>query len=83
MEVSSAKASKYNAVMFLRRKYGFDKIVGFGDNLNDLPLFRACDETYAVENARDEVKSAATGIIPSNTENGVALKISDLVKRPH
>ena len=83
MEVSSANASKYKAVMFLRRKYGFDKVVGFGDNLNDLPLFRACDETYAVENARDEVRSAASGIVPSNTENGVALKISDLVKRPH
>ncbi|MBR6835385.1 MAG: HAD hydrolase family protein [Oscillospiraceae bacterium] len=48
-----------------------------------MPLFRACDETYAVENARDEVKSAASGIVPSNSENGVALKISDLVKRPH
>ena len=82
MELSSAKASKYNAVMFLREKYGFDKVVGFGDNLNDLPLFRACDETYAVANARDELKSAATGIIAANTENGVALKISELLKRP-
>lgn len=82
MEISSSEASKYNAVRFIRRKYNFDKIVGFGDNLNDLPLFRACDEAYAVENARDEVKKAATGVIPANTDNGVAVKICELLKRP-
>jgi len=82
MEISSASASKYNAVMFVRRKYGFDKVVGFGDNLNDLPLFRACDETYAVANAREEVKKAATETIGSNTEDGVAVKICELLKRP-
>ncbi|MDO5148223.1 MAG: HAD-IIB family hydrolase [Oscillospiraceae bacterium] len=82
MEVSSAAASKYNAVMFIRKKYGFGKVIGFGDNLNDLPLFRACDETYAVENAGPEVKEAASGIIPSNTDNGVAVKICELLKKP-
>lgn len=82
MEISSSEASKYNAVKFIRHKYGFDRITGFGDNLNDLPLFRACDETYAVANARDEVKDAADGVILSNTDDGVALKICELLKRP-
>jgi len=40
-ECFSARATKYNAVRFLRERYGFDKVVGFGDNLNDLPLFAA------------------------------------------
>lgn len=80
MELSSSEASKYNAVMYLRSRYGFDKVTGFGDNLNDLPLFRACDETWAVSNAREEVKQAASGIIKSNAEDGVALKISDIKK---
>lgn len=75
LEISSSHASKYNAVNYIRNKYGFDRIIGFGDNLNDLPLFRACDESYAVENAKEEVKNAASGIIPSNNNNGVALKI--------
>ena len=79
LEVSSAAASKYNAVMFLREKYGFDRVVGFGDNFNDLPLFDACDETYAVSNAREEVKKRADGVIPPNTENGVARKICGLL----
>lgn len=82
LEVSSADASKYNAVKYIREKYGFDRIVGFGDNLNDLPLFEACDEKYAVENAREEVRKAADGIIPSNNDNGVARKIYELLKKP-
>lgn len=75
LEVSSNKASKYNAVRFIREKYNFDKVIGFGDNLNDIPMFKACDEAYAVENAKDEVKKHADGLIPSNSDNGVARKI--------
>jgi len=71
LECFSRAASKYNAVQFLRERYGYDKVVGFGDNLNDLPLFAACDESYAVANALEEVKAAATGVIGSNVDNGV------------
>jgi hypothetical protein len=41
-------------------------------NLNDLPLFRASDERYAVANAKSEVKEQATAVIGSNCEDGVA-----------
>lgn len=72
LEVCSIEASKKNAVQFLRENYSFDKIIGFGDNFNDIPLFEACDESYAVENAKKEVKSVATGVIGKNTDNAVA-----------
>lgn len=72
LEIFSETASKYNGVKFLRERYGFDEIYGFGDNLNDLPLFEACDVRIAVDNAKPEVKERADAIIPSNTENGVA-----------
>ncbi|MCL2194443.1 MAG: HAD family hydrolase [Oscillospiraceae bacterium] len=72
LECYAHSASKRNAVQWLRETYDFDKIVGFGDNLNDLPLFRACDESYAVANAREELKAAATGVIGANNEDGVA-----------
>jgi len=78
-ECFSCHASKYNAVQFLREAYGFEKIVGFGDNLNDLPLFKACDEGYAVANARDELKAVATGVIGANTEDGVAKFLEELL----
>lgn len=72
LEVCSHTASKYNALLRLKEKYGFEKVISFGDNLNDLPLFGASDECYAVENAKDEVKAHATGIIGSNNNDGVA-----------
>jgi len=71
LECFAQSATKYNAVRFLRERYGYDKIVGFGDNLNDIPLFRACDETWAVANAKEELKAMATGVIGPNAEDGV------------
>ncbi len=76
IEVFCETASKYNAVQFLRQQYGFDYIVSFGDNLNDIPMFEASDECYAVENAKQEVKERATGIIESNNDNGVVKAIT-------
>ena len=78
LECFSCFASKFNAVQYLRERYGFDKIIGFGDNLNDIPLFEACDEAYAVANAREELKAAATGVIGANTEDGVAKFLEEL-----
>lgn len=71
LEICSKNASKYNAVQYIRKNYGFNPIIGFGDNLNDLPLFQACDTCYAVANARTEVKEQANGIIETNQEDGV------------
>jgi len=72
LEIFSVKATKYNAVQYLRNEYRYDVIIGFGDNLNDLPFFRACNKAYAVENARIEVKAAAHEIIGNHKEDGVA-----------
>lgn len=72
LEIFSVHATKYNAVMYLRNTFHFDKLVGFGDNTNDLPLFKACNTTCAVSNAKEEVKAIADFIIESNEENGVA-----------
>lgn len=72
LELFSHKASKQNTITFLKQNYGFDKVICFGDNFADLPMFEASDESYAVSNAKDEVKSSATGIIKSNDEDGVA-----------
>ena len=64
----------------LRRMTGKSRIVCFGDNLNDLPMFRAADECYAVANAREELKSTATGVIGSNGECGVPAFIRSRAK---
>lgn len=72
LEIHSKNASKYNAVRYLREFFGYTKIIGFGDNLNDIPLLEACDEGYAVSNAVAELKERATGIIDDNNSDGVA-----------
>ena len=72
LEIFSKSASKYHAVQYLRTHMGFDHIVCFGDNRNDLPLFEACDRRIAVGNAVTELKEKADLIIEKNYENGVA-----------
>ena len=72
MEICSDMASKRSALKRLMAEQGYDRAVGFGDNLNDLPLFECCDVKYAVSNARDEVKDAADHVIGSNADDAVA-----------
>lgn len=75
LEIFSDKASKFHAAQYLRKYLSVDTVIGFGDNRNDISLFKACDKFYAVANAIDELKNMADGIIGRNTEDGVALWI--------
>ena len=72
LEIMPAAASKANAARQLKNITGADRLVAFGDGKNDLPLFEAADECYAVANAHPLLKSAATSIIGLNTNDGVA-----------
>ena len=47
-------------------------MIAFGDSINDLALFEAADECYAVANADERLKAAANGIIGSNENDSVA-----------
>jgi len=71
LEIYSSNASKYNAVEYLRKKYNFDEVIGFGDNYNDIPMIKACNQFYAVDNAVGELKKLATGVIECNNSDGV------------
>lgn len=73
LEIMPREASKANAARQLAALYGCERIVSFGDGLNDLDLFAVSDEAYAVENAAPELKAAATAVIPANDEDGVAV----------
>ncbi len=73
LEVFSDKATKANAIKFLRENYGFERVVCFGDNLNDLTMFNESDVRVAVSNAKKELKETADFITLSNDEDGVAV----------
>lgn len=72
LEVLPEKATKANAVLQLKEYCGCEKIVAFGDGINDIPMFEAADECYAVANAAPELKAVADGILESNDEDSVA-----------
>lgn len=77
LEAFSPEATKAKAMRALAESLGADKIVAFGDNINDLPMMQEADLSIAVENARPEVKAAADIVIGPNTNNSVAKFILD------
>ena len=69
LEIFDCRASKQHAVDYLRAYTRADKVICFGDNLNDLPMFEASDLRVAVKNAHptliesaDEI--AVDGVVP-------------------
>lgn len=76
LEAMRSDISKASGALELKEMLRADRIVAFGDNINDIPLFRLADECYAVENACNELKAIATGIIGSNDSDAVARFIS-------
>ena len=71
-EIMPREATKANAIVRLKSLWRCEKVVSFGDALNDIPMFNISDESYAVENAIMELKNIATAIIESNNDDGVA-----------
>lgn len=79
LEVYSHKATKSKGIEKLKTLRNFDEVICFGDHLNDLSMFKLAEEAYAVANAVDEVKEAATAIIGDNESHSVAT----FIKRHH
>ena len=77
LEILSSKVSKGISADFVKKYVKADKMVAFGDNLNDISLFQYADEGYAVENAHEKLKEIATGVIGRNDDDAVAEYISE------
>ena len=77
VDAFSPEATKANAVLSMKRRTGADRVVAFGDNLNDIPMLQVADVAVAVENALPEVKEIADIVIGPNTEDSVARFIAD------
>lgn len=72
LEIMPKETSKSNAIRQLKEHLGSDRLVVFGDGINDIDMFRMADEAYAVANAVDALKRFATGIIGKNDDDSVA-----------
>ncbi len=71
IEVFAPGVSKANAVLNLKNAVGADRVVVFGDNLNDISMMKVADVAVAVENAYPEVKDVADIVIGRNIDDAV------------
>lgn len=73
-------AGKRSAVAFMQEHFAIkpEETLVFGDNQNDMEMFELAGRSYAVENARDEVKEAASHICGKYEQNGV-LKVLKMI----
>ncbi len=81
LEVYDEGVSKAAAVKRMAEVTGAERIVVFGDNLNDIPMMQVADLSFAVANAQPQVKAAATEVIGRNTDDAVALTIEKIFRK--
>jgi len=72
IDIHHSDASKGAAVEILRAQLGASQVLCFGDSDNDLSMFACADESYAPDNAKPEVKAAASAVIGHHDEDGIA-----------
>lgn len=74
MSITAKTASKYAAIQSLKERFNFNhhKIICFGDQPIDIPMFKAADYSVAVSNATAEVKKSANLVIGNHQADVVA-----------
>jgi hydroxymethylpyrimidine pyrophosphatase-like HAD family hydrolase len=72
MVVRAARVDKGTAVEWLAAHHGItpEEIVAVGDWLNDIPMLRRAGRTFAMGQAPDEVKAAATDVLEADVWSG-------------
>lgn len=78
MSIHSDQATKGFAIDYLINKLAVDEVVVFGDNTNDLEMFKYADYGIAVENAVPQLKAIADEIIGHHNLSSVISKICDM-----
>ncbi len=83
LEITAKDVSKGQALIALRESLGIaqEEVIAFGDSGNDLSMVDAVGCFLAPENATEEIKQAATHVIPSAAEDGVAIALEALFTR--
>ena len=73
VDVMKPGVNKGRAMRMLQEIKGIspDQCMAFGDYLNDLEMLESVTESYAMENALDEIKRIARHIAASNDDDGV------------
>lgn len=82
IEITHEKATKGNMIEEVCAYYGYQKeeVVVIGDSSNDLSMLTRFPNSYAMGNAPQAIKDAATHIAKDNAHNGVAHVIEQILE---
>ena len=74
LEAHAPEATKWQALKWLLARWELEpaQVVAVGDDVNDIPMLRAAGLSFAMGNASEEVKAAASAVTGRNDEHGVA-----------
>lgn len=77
LEIFPPGISKASAITDLKKRLGAERLVVFGDSLNDLSMMAIADVAVAVGNALPEVREVADVVIEPNYTDSVARFIAE------
>ncbi len=80
-EIMPRSTSKGAAAEELKKILAAEKLVVFGDGINDVELFKSADEKYAMKNADESLKALATSVIGYSEEDGVVKFIMENLEK--
>ncbi len=78
LEVNHSSANKGAAIEKLKSHLKIQKVISFGDNQNDIPMFKVSHHSLAVKNANTTVKNSAHEVIGENNDDAVVNYLSNL-----
>ncbi|MDD2968709.1 MAG: HAD family hydrolase [Lachnospiraceae bacterium] len=83
IDCSHKNANKGIALKHLQEylKITKEETMAFGDNINDLEMIENAGISYAIGNARDEIKAAADRIADTNVNDGVLKELKKLLEK--
>lgn len=81
VEVYSKTAGKWNSIKRLKEIYGFDRVVAFGDNANDVEMLKNADVAVVVGNAQPIAREVADIVVDTNDNDGVARCLLELFEK--
>ncbi len=80
VEMSAAGVTKASTLEWLCHELGVERqdVVAFGDMPNDVPMLRWAGTSYAMADAHETARAAATRVAPPHEEDGVARVLVEL-----
>lgn len=82
IQITSKSASKYKGIEAIRKKLGIQKseLAVFGDDMNDVEMLTAYENTVAMGNADEQIKKIAQFVTKSNDDDGIFYALTELLK---